>query len=147
MAGAVDPAGDDLRITTDPADLDLDWIHSALSERSYWALGRDRDVVERSLAHSLCFAAVAAGRQVGFARVVTDEATFAWVCDVFVDESVQGRGVGSRLMEAIVADPRLAGLKRMVLATESAASFYARYGFEPLDHPERWMLRGPSSGA
>jgi GNAT superfamily N-acetyltransferase len=142
-AGPADPA-DDLRISSDPADFDLDWIHSALSERSYWARGRGRSVVERSIAHSLGFAALLGGRQVGFARVVTDQATFAWVCDVFVDESVRGHGVGKRLMAAILADPRLQGLKRMLLATDDAHGLYASFGFEPLERPDTWMARrGP----
>ncbi len=147
MAGSdAAPAGDP-RISTDPADLDLDWIHTALSGRAYWALGRGRSVVERSLANSLCFAALDAdGRQVGFARVVTDQATFAWLCDVFVDEAWRGRGVGKALMEAILADPRLAGLKRMMLATQDAHGLYAQYGFEPLGNPERWMIRQAPEG-
>ncbi len=132
---------DGLRISIDPADVDLGWLHPALSERAYWAMGRSRARVEASLRGSLCFSALAGDRQVGFARVVTDEATFAWVCDVFVDEAWRSAGVGSRLMAAIVADPRLQGLRRMVLATNDAGSFYARYGFGPLIHPERWMER------
>ena len=139
-AGPVDPT-DDVRISADPADFDLDWIHSALSERSYWAHGRGRSVVERSIANSLGFAALLDGRQVGFARVVTDQATFAWISDVFVDESVRGRGVGKRLISAILADPRLQGLKRMMLATDDAHGLYARYGFEPLEDPDTLMAR------
>jgi GNAT superfamily N-acetyltransferase len=130
-----------LRISTDPADVDLDWLHPALSERAYWALGRSRELVERSVAGSLCFSALADGRQVGFARVVTDAATFAWVCDVFVDEAWRARGIGGRLMAAIVGDPRLQGLRRMVLATNDAGPLYEPYGFGPLAHPERWMER------
>jgi N-acetylglutamate synthase-like GNAT family acetyltransferase len=137
---AVQPDG--LRISTDPSDVDVDWLHAALSERSYWAQGRSRAVVEASLRGSLCFSALADGRQVGVARVVTDQATFAWVCDVFVDEAWRASGVGGRLMAAIVADSRLRGLRRMVLATATAATFYERFGFGPLDHPERWMERG-----
>ena len=87
------------------------------------------------------FGALVGGRQVGFARVVTDQATFAWICDVFVDESVRGRGVGKRLMAAILADPRLQGLKRMMLATDDAHGLYAGFGFEPLGQPEKWMSR------
>jgi GNAT superfamily N-acetyltransferase len=132
---------DGLRISTDPADVDVDWLHPALSERSYWALGRTRELVAASLHGSLCFSALADGRQIGFARVVTDGATFARVCDVFVDEAWRGRGVGSRLMAAIVADPRLQGLRRMVLATSDAGPLYARFGFGPLNQPERWMER------
>jgi GNAT superfamily N-acetyltransferase len=141
MAGPDDLAGDVLRISTDPADIDIDWLHSALSERSYWAHGRGRSVVERSIAGSLVFAALVGGHQVGFARVVTDQATFAWICDVFVDESVRGRGVGKRLMAAVLADPRLQGLKRILLATDDAHGLYAGFGFEALGQPEKWMSR------
>ncbi len=135
-----------VRISTDPSDVELDWLYLALSERAYWALGRSRELVERSVANSLCFSALDGDRQVGFARVVTDQATFAWVCDVFVDEAVRGQGIGRLLMAAITDDPRLAGLKRTVLAT-SSPEFYVPFGYEPLDRPERWMLRkgpGPS---
>ena len=132
-----------IRISTDPAAIDVDWLHAALSERAYWALGRSRETVERAIAHSLCFSAFDGERQVGFARVITDEATFAWVCDVFVDDDRRGQGIGKGLMAAVVGDPRMAGLKRTVLAT-SSPGFYAPFGFEPLEKPERWMLRpGP----
>jgi N-acetylglutamate synthase-like GNAT family acetyltransferase len=132
-----------IRISTDTSELDIEWLHAALSERAYWALGRSRETVERSLANSLCFGAFDDARQVGFARVVTDQATFAWVCDVFVDETVRGQGIGRQLMAAVMDDPRLAGLKRTVLVT-SSPDFYVPFGFSPLDRPERWMLRqGP----
>ncbi len=143
-AGPDDPLGN-LRISTDPADFDLDWIATALSERSHWALGRGRDVVERSIANSLGFAALLGTpegtRQVGFARVVTDQATFAWICDVFVDESVRGHGVGKLLTAAIVGEPRLQGLKRMLLATTDAHGLYAQFGFASLARPDQWMVR------
>ncbi len=141
MTAGPDNLQGDLRISTDPADFDLNWIATALSERSHWALGRGRDVVERSVANSLGFAALLDGRQVGFARVVTDQATFAWICDVFVDESARGRGVGKLLTAAIVADPRLQGLKRMMLATTDAHGLYAQFGFERLARPDQWMVR------
>ncbi len=130
-----------IRISTDPADIDLDWLAPALAERAYWSLGRSREVIERSVAHSLCFTALDGAQMVGFARVVTDEATFAWICDVFVDESVRGHGVGRRLMAAIVGDPRLQGLKRMLLATDDAHGLYAGFGFAPLAEPGKWMAR------
>ncbi len=130
-----------IRISTDPSEVDVDWLHAALSERAYWALGRSREMVERSIANSLCFSAFDGARQVGFARIVTDQATFAWVCDVFVDEDRRGQGIGKRLMAAVVGDARLAALKRTVLVT-STPDFYTPYGFAPLDRPERWMLRG-----
>lgn len=138
-ADAGQPTG--VRISTDPSELDLDWVVRALSERAYWALGRPRDVIEASIRGSLCFSACRDGRQVGFARVVTDRATFGWVCDVFVDESERGRGIGGELMQAIVAHPELGGLKRLVLSTRDAQSFYTTFGFAPLDHPERWLIR------
>jgi GNAT superfamily N-acetyltransferase len=134
-----------IRISTDPADIDFDWLVPALSERAYWALGRPREVIERSVAGSLCFTALDGRAMVGFARVITDLATFAWICDVFVDESRRGQGIGRQLMQAIVDEPRLAGLKRMVLATQTP-DFYRPLGFEALPNPERWMLRpGPGS--
>ena len=77
---------------------------------------------------------------------MTDQATFAWICDVFVDEAYRGRGVGSGLMDAILADARIAGVRRMLLATSSAAALYERFGFAPLDHPERWLERRPARG-
>lgn len=134
------------RISTDPSEVDIDWLHAALSERSYWALGRSREMVERSVANSLCFSAIDGPRQIGFARVVTDQASFAWVCDVFVDEDRRGQGIGGMLLVAVTGDHRLVGLKRTVLVT-SSPDFYAPFGFAPIDRPERWMLRqgpGPS---
>ena len=140
-AGPDSRAGDDLRISTDRADLDIDWIHAALSERAYWALDRPRDVVVASIEGSVCFGAYRGSRQIGFARIVTDRATFGWVCDVFVDESERGQGVGGELLQAITTHPQLRGLKRLVLATRDAQSFYAQYGFGPLENPERFMIR------
>ena len=84
-------------------------------------------------------------RQIGFARVVTDYSTFGWVCDVFVDESERGQGIGSRLMQAIVDDPRLRGLRRLVLATRDAHEVYRRHGFVPLANPDRWMQHSGDS--
>jgi GNAT superfamily N-acetyltransferase len=136
-----------VRVSTDPAELDLDWIHKALSERAYWALGRSRGTVEASISSSFCFGAFRGGRQVGFARVITDGVTFGWLCDVFVDEPERGRGVGTALMGAIVEDERLRRL-RLVLATRDADALYAAHGFRPLVHPERWMERPrPESGS
>jgi GNAT superfamily N-acetyltransferase len=129
-----------VRVSTDPAEIDLDWLHPALSERAYWALGRSRETLAAAIAGSLCFGAYDGDRQVGFARVITDEATFAWICDVFVDESARGRGIGDQLLATIVGDPRLAGL-RLVLATRDAHGLYERHGFRSLANPERWMER------
>jgi GNAT superfamily N-acetyltransferase len=130
-----------VRVSTDSSAVDLEWLVAALSERAYWAIGRTRDAIERSVAASLCFSALRGDRQVGFARVVTDEATFGWVCDVFVDETERGAGIGKLLIQAIAADPRLDGL-RLMLATRDAHELYGRYaGFQPLAEPGRWMER------
>jgi GNAT superfamily N-acetyltransferase len=137
FANAGQPTG--VRVSTDPADVDLEWLVPALSERAYWALGRTRDQIERSLERSWTYAALDGDRQIGFARVVTDGVTFGWVCDVFVDEAERGRGVGDLLMATIAGDPRLVGLRRLILATRDAHGLYARHGFAPLSAPERWM--------
>src|SRR5215210_578100 len=141
------PMGDtgpaDIRIGTDPAELDLDWLVPALSERAYWALGRSRATVKASIRGSLCFGAYddkAGGRQVGFARVITDQATYGWICDVFVDEADRGRGIGKALMSAILDDERLQDC-RLVLATQTASGLYGQFGFIPLRTPERYMER------
>jgi GNAT superfamily N-acetyltransferase len=133
---------DDVRIGTDPAEFDLEWVVSAISERAYWALGRSPDLILASLANSLCYGLFHGRAQVGIARVVTDRATFGWICDVFVDESWRGRGLGGRLIDAIVADPRLRDVPRLVLATRDAGELYRHHGgFEPLAAPERFMER------
>ena len=128
-------------ISTDPARLDVDQIHRWLSEDAYWALGRTREAVERSIAHSLNFGAYDDGRLVGYARLVTDEATFAWLCDVYVAPDHRGRGVGNALMDAVDERLRGLGVRRAMLATADAHALYARYGFEPVADAERWMIR------
>jgi GNAT superfamily N-acetyltransferase len=125
-------------ITTDPSRFDLDAIHGYLA-RSYWAQGIPRDVVARSMEHSLCFGAFDGDRQVGFARVVTDRATFAYLCDVFVLESHQGRGVGKQLMAAIMAHPDLQGLRRLALFTRDAHGLYRQFGFRETRFADRFM--------
>lgn len=133
---------DEFEISDQPDRLDLAWLVPALSERAYWALGRPAETVIRSIEGSLCFGIYTRGRQVGFARVVTDEATFGWLCDVFIDEGYRGRGLGTWLVEVIVADPRLSGLRRFLLATRDASELYRRHGgFGPLPNPDRWMAR------
>ena len=130
-----------LTVSTDDDLLDVDLVHRWLSEDAYWALGRTRDAVERAIEHSLNVGAYVGEAQVGYARVVTDRATFAWLCDVYVEPSHRGGGVGSALLSAV--DEQLAsyGVGRAVLATEDAHDVYARFGFAPLTHPERWMAR------
>lgn len=133
----------EIEISTDPARLDLAAIHEYLGRRSYWAEGRSREIVARSIEHSLNFGAYDGGRQVGFARVVTDRATFAYLCDVFVIEGHRSRGVGKRLMEAVMAHPDLQGLRRFQLVTRDAHELYRRYGFAALAEPSKHMERSP----
>jgi GNAT superfamily N-acetyltransferase len=128
-----------IEISTDRARMDVTLIHRYLSTESYWAAGIPRDVVERSLAGSLCFGAFEDSLQVGFARVVTDYATFGYVADVFVVASHRGRGVGTALMTAVMENAELRGLRRWHLVTRDAHGLYARFGFAPLDLPERHM--------
>lgn len=125
-------------ISTEKARLQSDAIVAFLS-RAYWAQGRTRDVIERSIAHSLCFGLYASDRQVGFARVVTDGATFAYLCDVFVDEQHRGQGLGKWLMAAVMGHPDLQGLRRWTLATRDAHGLYRQFGWTELRNPERWM--------
>jgi GNAT superfamily N-acetyltransferase len=138
-----------LEISTDPARLDVDTVHRWLSTDAYWALGRPREVVETSIANSLCFGAYDDGALVGFARLVTDRATFAWLCDVYVAPEHRGRGVGTALMDAI--DRELVGrhIKRALLVTTSSPDLYARYGYAPIsDVPggSTWMGRTYQGG-
>ena len=125
-------------IDTDKSRLQLETIHRFLSE-SYWAKGVSLDVVRRAVENSLCFGVYDGDAQVGFARVISDYATFAYLADVFVLESHRGRGLASRLMTAVVSHPQLQGLRRWVLATRDAHGLYAKFGFTPLAAPERFM--------
>lgn len=135
---------DGLEIALGTARVDVDQVHRWLAEDAYWALGRGRDVVERSLAGSLV-AGVYDGpgpgaRQVALARVVTDDATFAWICDVYVDPKLRGRGIGAWLSQALVEElVERRGILRLLLATRDAHAVYATAGFEPLTGVWRWM--------
>ncbi|GAB3828031.1 GNAT family N-acetyltransferase [Hymenobacter jeollabukensis] len=127
-------------LSTDPARLDVALIHDFLSNHSYWAPGIGRELVERSIRNSLCFGLYAPdGRQAGFARVISDRATFAYLCDVFVLEEFRGQGLGKQLMQFISDYPELQGLRRWMLATRDAHSLYAQFGFAPLANPPRFM--------
>ena len=127
-------------VDTDPRRLDLAMIHGFLST-SYWARGIPRDVVERSIGGSLCFGVYDGPAQVGFARVISDRATFAYIADVFVVESHRGRGLAKWLMACIKGHPDLQGLRRWSLATRDAHGLYAQFGFTPLAKPENQMER------
>jgi GNAT superfamily N-acetyltransferase len=133
-------------ISTDRARLDVELIHRFLSESSYWAQGRPREVVERSIEHSLAFGIYLGEQQVGFARVITDYATFAWIADVFIVEEFRGQGLGQWISEVMIAHPDLQGFRRWVLATKDAHELYRRVGFHELQRVERWMeRRGPAT--
>ena len=131
----------DYLISTARSRFDVELIHDFLSRTSYWASGRTLEVVQRSIEHSLAFGLYKENNQVGFARVVTDYATFAWIADVFVLPEHRGRGLSKWLMEVILGHPRLQGFRRWVLATRDAHALYARFGFIPMHRPERWMER------
>jgi GNAT superfamily N-acetyltransferase len=126
-------------ISADPSLLDVPLIHDFLANRSYWAVGRPLEVVRRAIDNSLCFGLYQQGRQVGFARVVTDRATFAWLCDVFVLEAYRGRGLSKWLIECVMGHAALRGLRRVLLGTRDAHGLYERYGFTPLTEPSRFM--------
>jgi GNAT superfamily N-acetyltransferase len=130
-----------IEISSDPARLDPAAIHHFLATESHWAQGIPLELVERSIRGSLCFGAYAGTAQIAFARVVTDGATFAYLCDVFVLPEYRGRGVARRLLDAVFADPRLQGLRRFALATRDASGLYANFGFTPLARPSIWMER------
>lgn len=129
-------------ISSDKALLDIPMIHQYLSERSYWAKGRTMATVQRSIENSLCFGAFdETGKQVGFARVITDYAVFGWLLDVFVLEEYRGQGIGKQLMEAIINHPDLNSLPRMGLGTDDAHGLYQQFGFTALSKPSNMMER------
>ena len=130
-------------ISTDPARLDLDTVERFLGA-SYWAAQRSRAKIERSIETSIVFGVYEGVRQVGFARVVSDRVDFAWLCDVYVDAAVRGRGIVKWLMETVLAHPGLQDLRRWVLATRDAHGLYEQYGFVPLGDPNAWMERTSS---
>jgi GNAT superfamily N-acetyltransferase len=136
---------DEYEIHSDLARMDLDRVHRWLSTDAFWALGRSRETVDTAARHSLNFGAFAGdGSQVAYARVATDYATFAWLCDVYVDREHRGRGLGTRLSEAVVATLRPMSLKRVLLSTLDAHEVYARVGFVPMPNPEKLMILASS---
>jgi ribosomal protein S18 acetylase RimI-like enzyme len=129
---------DEFTITSDPAAVDVDAVHAYL-RTSYWAEDIPRDVVARAIANSIPFSVRHGVHQVGFARVVTDRATFAYLSDVYVLEAYRGRGLARRLMDAVMAHPDLQGLRRFSLTTRDAEGLYRRYGFAALAAPARHL--------
>jgi GNAT superfamily N-acetyltransferase len=134
-------------ISTDKSRLDVQTVHGYLSRESYWAAGRTLETVQRSIGGSLCLGRYdPQGRQAGFARVITDCATFGWICDVFVLDAHKGRGLGKWLVQVLVDLPELRTVRRLQLATRDAHELYRRYGgFTPLSAPEMWMERKMAS--
>ena len=129
-------------ISTDKSRLNLQIIFDFLSNRSYWALGRSLEIISRSIETSLCFGVYERENQVGFARVVTDYATFGWVCDLFILETHRKQALGKWLIQAIISHPDLKSIRRLLLATQDADELYRKYGgFETLPEPQRWMTR------
>ncbi len=129
----------DFLISTDKTKLDIAVIHNYLGKESYWAKNIPIKVVKKSIKGSCCFGLYKNNIQIGFARVVTDHATFGYIADVFILEEYRGKGLSKWLMETIMIHPDLQGLRRWMLATKDAHGLYAQFGFLPLDKPERIM--------
>ena len=137
MSGPQVPDG--YAISDDPARLDLDRVHAFISQESYWAKGIPRETVEKTVRHSLTWGVYRGAEQVGFGRVITDKATFAYLCDVYIDSAHRGKGLSKALIASILAHPDLQGLRRWMLVTADAQSLYEQYGFKAVAHPERHM--------
>jgi GNAT superfamily N-acetyltransferase len=131
----------EFEIDTDKRRLDIAGIHRFLSQESYWASSRTLEQTLTAIENSLCFGLYKGRQQAGFARVVTDKATFAYVGDVFVIQEYRGRGLSIWLMQVIIEQPDMQNLRRWLLATKDAHGLYEQYGFANLVHPERWMER------
>lgn len=129
----------DIRISTSRTDIDLDVVHGFLSQDAYWSKNIPRAVVEKSIENSYCFSAFVDDKQVGFARVVTDAATFAYLADVFVLPEFRGHGISKKLMQSVQSHPELQGLRRWMLMTADAHKLYESYGFSALAKPDRAM--------
>jgi GNAT superfamily N-acetyltransferase len=137
---------DNFTISTDRDRLDIPFIHGFLSRSCYWAIDRPLEIVQRSIENSLNFGVYHGDLQVGFARVVTDYATFAWLCDVFVVPEYRQHGLGKWLVQCVVNHPEIQPVRRLMLATRDAHELYRRYGgFTLLSTPERWMERFKNS--
>ena len=132
---------DNLTVSTDPARLDLDAIHAFLANESYWAAAIARETLERAIAHSLCFGVYDGARQIGFARVISDYATYAYLNDVYVLAGYRGRGVATWLLGCVLEHPLLQDLRRFSLHTKDAQAFYGCFGFAPPRFPERYLER------
>ncbi|MEM9143029.1 MAG: GNAT family N-acetyltransferase [Bacteroidota bacterium] len=129
-------------ITTDREKLDVNFIHDNLCNRLYWAKGRSRELVEKSIANSLCFGVFSKpNTHIGFARIVTDFVVFAWLMDVFVDDGYRNQGTGRYLLETIRAHPQLKEVSGIGLRTNETHGLYAKFGFVPIPEPNTWMFK------
>ena len=128
-------------ISTDQTKLDIEVVCNFISKESYWGIGRPVEVIRKSIENSLSFGVYHHDKMIGFARVVTDYATFAWIADVFILQEHRGKGLSKWLMEVIITHPQLQGLRRMILATKDAHGLYRQFGFAEFAHPETWMER------
>lgn len=131
---------DEYLLSTDKSKIDVEAVHHFLSQ-SYWAQNIPREVVQKSIDNSLCFAIYHQQRLIGFARAISDFATFAYLADVFILPEERGKGLSKWLMEIIMDHPQLRGLRRFTLATRDAHGLYAQFGFTPFDKPGRWMQK------
>ena len=130
-------------ISTDKSKIDIDYVHGFLSQ-SYWSGGVQIEIVKKAMQGSLCFGVYDSDKQIGYARMVTDKATFAYLADVFIDENYRGKGLGKWLVEMILAHPELQGLRRILLATKDAHRLYEQCGFTSINNPERYMVYNPT---
>ena len=130
---------DDFVVSDDPARLDRDRVRRFIADESYWAAGIPRGVMDKAIDHSLCFGVYRGAEQLGFARVVTDRATFGYLCDVFVDPAHRAAGLGKWLVECVLAHPDLQGLRRLSLMTRDAHTLYQRFGFKPMADATRYL--------
>jgi N-acetylglutamate synthase-like GNAT family acetyltransferase len=137
MPGVALPEG--YTISDDPALLDLDVVHAFIANESYWAKGIPKALVERTIANSLCWGVYFEGKQIGFARVISDKATFAYLCDVFIAAGHRGKGLSKALVATILAHPDLQNLRRWMLVTADAQKLYEQFGFRIVSQPERHM--------
>jgi GNAT superfamily N-acetyltransferase len=129
-------------ISTDKSLLQVSRIHSFLSTKAYWCLDIPKSLVEKSISGSLCFGLFdtsKANQQIGYARIVSDGASFAWLCDVYIEEEYRGKGLSKWLMGSVMAHPELKNLRRICLATKDAHELYKKYGFKVTETPQNWM--------
>jgi len=138
VTAAFETKRDNFCISTDPARLDVDAMHGFLS-RAYWSEGIPRETIARAIQNSLCFGLYDGSRQIGLARVITDKATFAYLCDVYVLEDYQGNGLGTWLMTVVFSHPELQNLRRFSLVTRDAHGLYEKFGFQRVAEPGRHM--------